>query len=164
MFDARFLRWYFLLLLFWIVFQISFLNIIFPDVRIPLAVLASMVTVATLFPVAPALGWSLITVVCFDIFRLGMLTPLVFASIPLVVIINFIANRFSADSRSRFQLRVVFFFVLLVMGSEVILFADWPGIQDIIVAMVIFPVVFYSLHRMQEWLVTSSLVEFRGVR
>jgi len=164
MFDARFFRWYFFLLLFWVVFQISFLNILLPDIRVPIATLASVVTVATLLPLTQALGWSLVVAVLFDILRFGFLTPFVFAVVPLVLVTSYLTKRFSADTRSVFQPRALLFFLLLVLLSESLLLAAWPTVQEVLVACVLFPLVFFSLHRMQDWLVASSLVEFRGVR
>lgn len=162
--DARFLRWYFFLLLFWVVFQISFLNLLFPDIQMPIGIFASIVALAIIFPLSQALGWSLVVIILFDILRFGFLTPLVFGVFPLVVCTNFVTKRFAADSRARFQPRLIFFFVVLVVVCQLFLSAAWPSIQDIIIAVSLFPMVFYSLHRMQEWLVASSFVEFRGVR
>ncbi len=161
----RFFSWHLLLILFWIIFEISFLQVLFVDMKAPLAFLALLVSMSIVFSLDQALGLSLLAVFLFDLSRMGSITPFFFFALPLVLITGFIAYRFFPESRSIIRLPAIIFFVLMVVLYEILTpFLSWPRGQDLLLGSIIFPMVFFSVYRLEEWLVSSSMLEFRGLR
>ncbi len=161
----RFFRWHFLLILFWVIFEVSFLQIVFPNGKAPLAILALVVTMGIVFSLDRAFGLTLLTVLLFDLSRAGTLTTFFFFTLPLVLITGFVRERFFPESHSLIHPQAILFFLVSLIVYEVFTPAfSWPSGWDMLVGLGMFPVVFFSVYRLEEWLVSSSLLEFRGLR
>ncbi len=161
----RFFSWHLLLITFWIVFEISFLQILFVEVQAPLAILALLVSMSMVFSFNQVLGFSLLAIFLFDLSRAGTITPFFLFALPLVLITGFVAHRFFPESRSIIHFPALLFFVLVVALYEMFTpFFTWPAVSDLLLGILIFPLVFFSVYRLEGWLVSSSMLEFRGLR
>lgn len=161
----RFFSWHLLLIIFWLIFEISFLQILFVDIKAPIALLALLVSMSMVFSLDQAVGLSLLTAFLFDVLRAGTITPFFLFVFPLILITGFVANRFFPESRSVIRLPAIIFFVLVVALYEMLTpFFSWPALGDLVLSIVLFPLVFFSVYRLEEWLISNSMLEFRGLR
>lgn len=161
----RFFVWYITLVFFWILFDISFIEILFPNVKTPVIVLALIVSFGLTFSFERGLSWALITMVLFDILRTGALTPFFFFVLPLIFIVGFFSHHFLPKDRTSLRpLTLALFLCIILFYESFVPFLSQPSLVVLFIGVLAFPAVHFSVSRINEWLLQSSLSEFRGLR
>lgn len=161
----RFFLWNFALNLFWVIFETSFLEILFPLLSAPLSILALIVAVGIILPFKEGLWLTLLTVFLFDLSRAGVVTSFIFFALPLLGVTHFFRIRFLPEATAFVRPASLFFYATVVLVYELCTpFFSRPVLSSFVIGMIIFPIVFFSLYRLNNWLTTNSLSEFRGLR
>lgn len=161
----RFFGWYITLVFFWILFDISFIEILFPSLKTPVVVLSLVVSFGLTFSFERGLTWALITMLLFDILRTGVLTPFFFFTLPLVFIIGFFSHHFLPKDRSSLRpLTLMLFMGIILFYETFVPVLSKPSLAVLLIGILAFPAVHFFVSRINERLLQSSLSEFRGLR
>lgn len=160
----RFFLWHLSLILVWIIFDVSFLQILLPNLQVPITLLALIVSLGLVITIDRAIGMALMAAFLFDLVRAGMLTPFFLLALPLVFLTRFMAERFISDSQSRLRPQVLIYFAILIGVTGLSLAPQSAWWSDILVGIILFPAVYFSVAWLEARLVSSSMLEFRGLR
>lgn len=161
----RFFGWFSLLVGFWILFELSFLELLLPDVVAPLFLVALVIALVAVLDFPVGFWWAVGSSVVFDLLRSGELTPLVVWMVILAYATSFLSRRIALGGghTSRLLLTVLMLVAVAVYESISPLFT-WPQLLDMLIAIPIFLIVLASVHKLDAWLTFTSLSEFRGLR
>ncbi len=161
----RFFGWFCLLVGFWILFELSFLELLFPDVVAPLFLLALVIALVAVLDFPRGFWWSVGSSITFDLLRSGELTLLTVWMVVLAYVTSFLSRRltFGGGHTSRLLLTLLMVVAVAVYGS-ISPFFTWPRFLDMLIAIPVFLIVLASVHKLDTWLAFTSLSEFRGLR
>lgn len=161
----RFFGWFGSLTLFWILIELSFFEMLFPEVKAPLILIALVLALSVMLEQRIAFWWAAGAVVVFDVLRSGGVTLLspFFACVAYGA--YFLSQRFlfAREHTNRFLLSLLVVGITVVYETVFPLFS-WPNFIDIFLAVPIWFVVSWSVERLQAWVIATSFSEFRGMR
>lgn len=161
----RFFGWIGSLALFWILVELSFLELLLPEVNAPLVLIALILALVVTLDQQWALGWAVGITFIFDIIRSGDITLLSLFFVVTAYGLFFLSQRllFTREHVNHLLLSV---FALGVTVIYEILFPafSWPRWTDLILIFPIWFLVAWSVEKLNSWVTATSFSEFRGMR
>lgn len=161
----RFFGWMITLVLFWIIFELAFIEILFPSLHLPIIVIALVVTLVLVLDFQVGVWWALGSIIVFESIHTGQITWLALLLLTLAYATSFFSRRFNLSPERLGLGWTTILFVLFIVSVETILRrGEWPSWSSAGTALVAWPTVYLSLRQLTRWLETTSQSEFRSLR
>lgn len=160
----RFFVWFFLLILFWSLVELSFLGVLLPHMMIPGVMLALAGALVIALDVRIGFWWALGGGILFDLLHAGEITWISVLIACFAYGMSFLTRRLTLVASFWTPWFLALAVTLVAIGSTRFIQSYWPAPIDMVIAFFLTVPVYTSVERLNEWLHATSLSEFRGLR
>lgn len=156
--------WTMLLVLTWISIQLSGLDVLFMSLQVPGVILALAGSLIVVLGFPAGFWWAIGTGILFDILQAGELTWFTLLVALFVSATYFLVRRITLASSGSVKGFLVLLVLITCGGFLGMTQMAWLPLLDIVMIVLITPIVYTSVSWLEDWLRSTSLSEFRGMR